>query len=390
MGAGEALQRGHLVAGVVVDVEVVEAPAPLADEVDELLQRELLLGAVAAPDRGELGLAAVLNRDQAEEVLQPAAVEERVALHVEEDVPRGGTREAGEAAGLLRLQQEVVVLAALADCKLEGRLLVKALQHGEVDAPHDKVLGAAERGKGVDPGAAQQLPLAATDVGDEAEVVVGDAAPVAVGAPAAEPAVIDRLGIGVATGLAQLGEEAVADAAEVGGELGEAEGVLLVGAEDDVDALRLDALSGGEQLAVEAELEDEVGLGAAGELGVGDLIAVGAEGGGPIDAEEEVGVATQPVAEEGRLVDDVGTSAEGILGLGGGGLQGGARAVLGKVDPNDVQSLGLQRLQITSLVLIPLASQQLGIRPPIGRIPNLPPSPSQIQGSQVLAGKKVV
>ena len=36
-----------------VDVEVGEAPAPLADEVDELLQGGPLLGAVASPDQGE-------------------------------------------------------------------------------------------------------------------------------------------------------------------------------------------------------------------------------------------------------------------------------------------------------------------------------------------------
>ena len=130
------------------------------------------------------------------------------------------------------------------------------------------------------PARLQQLPLAPGDVGDEAEVVVGEAALVADGAPAADSAVLDRLGVGVASRRRELGEEAVADAAEVGGELGEAEGVLLAVAEDDVDALGLGALGGGQQLAVEAELEDEVGLGAAGELGVGDLVAVVAEVGG--------------------------------------------------------------------------------------------------------------
>ena len=157
-----------------------------------------------------------------------------------------------------------------------------------------------------------------------------------------------------------------------------------------MDALRLSALGGGEQLAVEAELEDEVGLGAAGELGVGDLVAVGAEVGGPIDAEEEVGVAAQPVAEEGRLVDDVGTGAQGLLGLDGGGLQSGAGAVIGKRDLDDLPALGLQRLEVASLVLVSLASQQLRISTPVGRIPNLPPSTSQVQRRQMVTGEKVV
>ena len=185
--------------------------------------------------------------------------------------------------------------------------------------------------------------------------------------------------------------------------------MLLAGAEDDVDALRLGALGGGQQLAVEAELEDEVGLGAARELGVGDLVAVGAEGGGPVDAEEEVGVAAEGAGgagralsrragrgagpggpEEGRLVDHVGPGAQRLLGLRRSRFQRGARAVRGKRDLLDLPPLRLQRLQISPLVLVPLTCQQLRIRPPIGRLPNLPPSPSQIQRNQVPTSKKVV
>lgn len=84
----------------------------------------------------------------------------------------------------------------------------------------------------------------------------------------------DRLGVGPGQPVGEGGQEGVADVAEVGGELGEAEGVLLAVAEDDVDLLGLDALRGRQQLAIEAELDDEVGLGAAGQLGVGDLVAV--------------------------------------------------------------------------------------------------------------------
>ncbi len=274
------------------------------------------------------------------------------------------------------------MLAAAAGAELEGGLLVQALQHGEVDAGRGELLGAAERRERVEAGGAQQVPLAAGDAGDEAEVVVGDAALVAEGAPAADGAVGDRLGVGVAAGVAQLGEEAVADAAEVGGELGEAEGALLPRAEDDVDALRLGALRGGEQLAVEAELEDEVGLGAAGELGVGDLVAVGAEVGGTVDAEEEVGVAAQGAGgavlggpEEGRLVDHVGTGAQRLLGLRGSGLQRGARAVLGHLDPNDLAAPRPPAPPGTAARARPPSRRAAPPPPPDPADPQSPPAP---------------
>ena len=71
-----------------VDVEIGKLPAPLGDELDEQLQGRLLLRPVATPDRQERRLLLPGGRvgDEAEEVLEAAVVEERVALHVEEDV----------------------------------------------------------------------------------------------------------------------------------------------------------------------------------------------------------------------------------------------------------------------------------------------------------------
>ena len=220
-------------------------------------------------------------------------------------------------------------------------------------------------------------------------MVVGEAALVAGGAPAADLTVGDRLGVGVGQPVGERGKEGVADVAEVGGELGEAEGMFLAVAEDDVDALRLDALHGRQQLAVEAELDDEVGLGAAGELGVGDLVAVLAELGGAVDAKEEVGVAAQPLAQEGRLVDHLGADAHRLLGAGGGLEQGGMRAVaLG--DPDDLPAVGLQRGEVAILVLVALAGQQLGVCPSLRHDLQVTPRPRQVQRGQVRAGEVVV
>ena len=77
-----------------------------------------------------------------------------------------------------------------------------------------------------------------------------------------------------------------------------------------MDALGLAALEARDLLGVEAELEQEVGLDAARELRVGDLVAPGAEvGRAVVYAQEEVGVAAPAVVEEGALVDDLGAGA---------------------------------------------------------------------------------
>ena len=161
--------------------------------------------------------------------------------------------------------------------------------------------GEGELLEGRDAGAAHAKRSGAlAHAGDEAEWSSAIALRVAALGPAAERAVVDRVRVGVARRGGDLGEEPLLDPAVVGVELREPEAVLLAGAEDDVDPLGLAALEASDLLAVEAELEEEVGLGAAGELRVGDLVAPVAEvGRAVVDAEEEVGVAGPAVVEEG-------------------------------------------------------------------------------------------
>src|SRR5206468_11355673 len=97
--AGAAFQRGGLVMGVVVNVEVRPTAEPLHDQVDELLESALLFRTVSPPKRAECRLTLV-NSDEAKQVLEPL-VEERIALHVEEDVALRGAREPGETASRL-------------------------------------------------------------------------------------------------------------------------------------------------------------------------------------------------------------------------------------------------------------------------------------------------
>lgn len=91
---------------------------------------------------------------------------------------------------------------------------MKPLENGGGDPVDRHAIGAAKRLEGFDPRSAEQLPLASADVGDKAEVIVGDATVVADAAPAAEATVIDRLGIGVAAAVPQSGEELIPDVAK--------------------------------------------------------------------------------------------------------------------------------------------------------------------------------
>src|SRR5207249_8966672 len=87
-------------------------------------------------------------------------------------------------------------------------------------------------------------------------------------------------------------------------------------AKDQLDVFRLDPLNGGDLLGVDAALQHSRRLRLPGELGVGDLVAEGAELAGPVDPQQEVGVTPPAAIEEGPLVDDVDTLAHGRDGLG--------------------------------------------------------------------------
>ena len=86
---GEAPEGRPLVGRVVVDVQVGIRAAALGDEVDELRERVAFALAVVGPE-GAVGRAPVgLAPQDAEQELEPLrGIEERVALHVEEDVAR--------------------------------------------------------------------------------------------------------------------------------------------------------------------------------------------------------------------------------------------------------------------------------------------------------------
>jgi len=189
-------------------------------------------------------------------------------------------------------------------------------------------------------------------------MIVGFAPRVAVTLPVTQLAVLDGVGVGAVGARGEHTLEAALDAAVVGGEVGETEAFARVRPEDDVDLIRLRVLLGGQQLRVEAELEQEVRLDAARELGVGHLVAPVAERGALGAALEEVGVAAPALTvEEDGLVDDLGAGLHRLAGALGAALQPvEARLAL---DLHDLASGGAQRLHVSGLVLVSLVGDQL-------------------------------
>ena len=94
----------------------------------------------------------------------------------------------------------------------------------------------------------------------------------------------------------------------------------------------------------------------AGELGVGDFVAEGAEGAGVLgrlDAEEEVRVAAPAAVEEGGLVDDVVAAADGLFGFGGGAAELG-EAVFVRAVEGDLRDAAAARLKLGEVALLVL------------------------------------
>ena len=312
--AHEARERGALVGRVVVDVHAREAPAPLDDVVDELLEGALLGLAVVGPEGVVARLAVLVERDPAGEVLEAARrLEPGVAFEVEPDVARGRLRHEREAAVFLQREVVDLVLAGAALVELERGLVAEPLEGRRPHARDAGLLGGlGEELERRDARLLEPLDLEARDARDEDEVVVLLPLRLAEVEEVAEAAVLDRVRVGVAAVLDRV-EEAPLEAPVVGGVVAGSEGLALAEAVDDVHELGRAALDARELLGVEGELEDVRGPRAARELRVDDLV------GAVRVALDEVGDPTPAVVLEAGLVDDVGCAvADRRLGLGRG------------------------------------------------------------------------
>ena len=129
----EALQCRRLVRAEVIDREIrLLAPAP-DERIDELLEGGLLGRRVERPARRVHGLTTLSDRHPAEQILEPAVLDERVALEIEEDVPGRGIRKARQAEvarlliGSYGLEQELDDGRLSDRIPLDSRLVMHAL-----------------------------------------------------------------------------------------------------------------------------------------------------------------------------------------------------------------------------------------------------------------------
>src|SRR5262245_20921289 len=127
------------------------------------------------------------------------------------------------------------------------------------------------------------------------------------------------------------------------------ERALLAVAQQDAQLGGQEVLSGGEVLRVGAELDQEVGFGRAGELGVEWLVGPGAEAARRVDAGEEIGVAVPNAVVEPALVN------ERLAGLHG---AAGFEACVGLADADHRAVAGFERLQDLSFVIEALLADQ--------------------------------
>ena len=162
------------------------------------------------------------------------------------------------------------------------------------------------------PSAFEQRPVGPADAGDVDERVGGPPLGVADLLELAEPAVVARLRRGrLGRRVGDERGELAAEAAPVGEDVVDADGLAPAGAELDVDVLGRPAGLRGDRLGVEAQLQHVAGLGrVAGELGVDRF--VGDRAVGQIDPLEEVGDPADPVVHERHLEDDVVTLGEHV------------------------------------------------------------------------------
>ena len=166
----EPLDRGDLVRRVVVDVRAGVLGDAGRGEVDELLERPLLLGAAVRPERRE-PLAAV-GGDRAEEVVQALTRQRvRIARQIEEDVARRGRRQLGERAGVDDLVGDVAG-GVLPDLQRGLGTQVRERRRRQVAWPVGGP-GLGERVDRAQPGGDELAALVAAHPGDEREVAVG-------------------------------------------------------------------------------------------------------------------------------------------------------------------------------------------------------------------------
>ena len=166
----QPLQGGRFIGRVVVDVHPGIAIQPRDDQVDELLEGRLLVGAIMPPDRSVDGRPLDFF-DGAEEIFQPAVERPRIRLDVEEEVEGRRLRQGGQATtGLAVTWRDELLeqLARPATRELEPSLFPDAGERPRIHVGHGLVGGElSEGGQGADSVVAKPLGMDATHSGHQ-------------------------------------------------------------------------------------------------------------------------------------------------------------------------------------------------------------------------------
>ncbi len=297
----EPLEGRRLVGRVVVDVHVGEALPPLGEPVEQPGRQTALLGEVMGPELDELSLT---GPDAREVLPARAPLGPRVALEVEVDVALVGLGQHLQAPARLGVEELVLRLtrsrARRAAAGPAGAADVASRSTGPVPAA-PRSTAASDRRVGM-PRSIERCPVVGAHARDLDQVVAVEPLLRAALLPPALPAVLHPRRLGLARagdGVEQLG----AATARVGRDVDEPPRVRLGVAGDDGQPLRGHALEQLEAGGIRRHLEQGGDLEPAGELGVGDVVAPGAEVARLVDAQQEVGEPHPVAVEERRLVD---------------------------------------------------------------------------------------
>ncbi|MEQ9398178.1 MAG: hypothetical protein RJQ04_03330 [Longimicrobiales bacterium] len=328
------------------------------------------------PSRG----VGVVRVHPTQQILDPVVVGVRVAFDVEEQVGLRRRRQRPQAeAGSDAFEQLVQRTTGLVAFDLDARLFPDPLQGRVAHALQRRLHGKgqpAERRPRRDLALFQPVTLLSRDPCHQRQVVVGSPLFLAPGSPPTQAAVVARLGIGVGEVVTDhRGPEASLHRPVVGGEVGHAKrlGPSPRPTEGEVHRLRYHTLHSGEQLRVEADLEDGARLRLPGELGVHDLVRPTTEVARTLDAPEEVGAPLPAPVVEDTLVDDVGPTPHQVQRVCRGGFEARVhirpvvlrgRRRLGRL--LDGQTLGAVGVEDLLLVRLPALAQHVGARIRVG------------------------
>jgi hypothetical protein len=161
-------------------------------------------------------------------------------------------------------------------------------------------------------------------------------------------------------------------------------------AQCDVHPFGLGALDLGQLFHVRADLQQGRSLDVAGQLGVDDLIAPGAQSARPLDSHHEIGQPEPPPVEEGGLVNHVVAAPDRLPR----GLRGrpqprqtvrGRNVAIGCLDARDLPPAALELRQIAGLVLETALRDQVYLRVESHRPIDQPGHGRQLEPDQMLA-----